>query len=154
MVQIRPYVAADCDFTIGIFLGAIREVASKDYSPAQVAAWGKVEDREAWARRRASRPTWIGEHEGVPVGFSDLEPEGHLDMLFVHPDYQGIGVASALVAKVESEAGKLGLTRLTAEASLTARPFFERRGFVVLARQTVEVRGQQLDNFRMEKLLG
>jgi putative acetyltransferase len=153
MVKIRPYVATDCDATIDIFQRAIREVASKDYDPAQVAAWSKVEDRDAWARRRASRPTWIGEHEGVPAGFSDLEPDGHLDMMFVHPDYQGIGVASSLLDKVESEARKLGLTRIFVEVSLTARPFFERRGYSVLARQTVEARGQKLDNFRMEKLL-
>ena len=153
MVETRSYAATDCDSTIDIFMRAIREVASRDYSPAQVDAWARVEDRKAWARRRASRPTWIAEYAGVPIGFSDLEPDGHLDMMFVHPDYQGIGVASLLLDRVESEARKLGLVRIFTEASRTARPFFERRGFTVLARQTVEKRGQALDNFRMEKRL-
>jgi len=153
MLTIRPYTTEDCDATIEIFLRAIREVASRDYNPAQVNAWAQVKDREAWAGRRASRPTWIAQNVDVVIGFSDLEPDGHLDMLFVHPDHQGRGAASLLLEKVEAEAREQGLKRIFTEASLTARPFFERRGFTVLARQTVEKRGQLLDNFRMAKAL-
>jgi putative acetyltransferase len=153
MLTVRPYVTADSDATIEIFLEAIRKVASKDYNPAQVDAWAKVEDREAWAKRRSSRPTWVIQCENVPIGFADLEPDGHLDMMFVHPDYQGIGVASLLLGKVETEARKQGLRRIFTEASVTARGFFERRGFIVLTCQSVEKRGQTLTNFRMEKSL-
>lgn len=153
MLSVRDYLPTDCDATIDIFLRAIREIASKDYSPAQVAAWAKMDDRDGWAERRSSRPTWLAECDGVPVGFSDLMPDGYLDMMFVHPDYQGIGVASLLLHTVEAEARKSGLTRISTEASLTARPFFERKGFVILARQEVEKRGETLANFRMEKML-
>jgi putative acetyltransferase len=153
MLQVRRYTADDCDDTIAIFLAAIREVASRDYGPAEIEAWAKVEDRAAWAERRASRPTFIAEHAGHPIGFSDLEPDGHLDMMFVHPAHQGIGVASLLLATVEEAAKKQGIGRIFTEASLTARPFFERRGFSVIARQSVEKRGQRLTNFRMEKFL-
>ncbi|WP_028752797.1 GNAT family N-acetyltransferase [Rhizobium leucaenae] len=153
MLTVRPYVPADADLTIDIFLTAIREVASKDYNHAQIDAWAKVEDREAWAKRRSSRPAWMVQHGNVSIGFADLLPDGLLDMMFVHPDYQGIGAASLLLATVETEAKRLGLSRIFTEASLTARPFFERRGFRVLASQTVEKRGQMLENFWMEKCL-
>jgi putative acetyltransferase len=152
-VSVRDYVAADCDATIAIFLSAIREVASRDYTPDEIEAWAQVEDRDAWATRRASRPSFIAECDGVTIGFSDLEADGHLDMMFVHPAYQGIGAASLLLGKVEDEARRQGLGRIFTEASLTARPFFERRGFTVIARQSVEKRGQRLTNFRMEKYL-
>ncbi|MFT4185595.1 MAG: GNAT family N-acetyltransferase [Rhizobium sp.] len=150
---IRAYDAADAGATIDIFLRAIREVASKDYTPAQIEAWAKVDDAEVWAQWRASRPTWIAVLDSTPVGFSDLKPDGCLDMMFVHPDHQGKGVAGLLLATVEKAAREQGLRRIFTEASLTARPFFERRGFVVLAAQTVEKRGQRLANFRMEKHL-
>jgi putative acetyltransferase len=153
MLQVRRYTADDCDDTIAIFLAAIREVASRDYSPAEIEAWAKVEDRAAWAERRSSRPTFVAEHAGRVIGFSDLEPDGHLDMMFVHPANQGIGVASLLLETVEEEARKQGIGRIFTEASLTARPFFERRGFSVIARQSVEKRGQRLTNFRMAKFL-
>ncbi|KQV66396.1 acetyltransferase [Rhizobium sp. Root1220] len=149
----RPYSPADSEATVEIFLRAIREVASKDYSPAQVDAWATVEDHRAWAARRSSRPTWIVENKTGPVGFADLEPKGNLDMMFVCPDHQGVGAATLLLAKVEAAAKEKGLSRLSTDASLTARLFFEGRGFVVLARQIVEKRGQVLQNFRMEKFL-
>ena len=153
MLTVRTYVPADADLTMDIFQRAIREVASKDYNQAQVDAWAKIEDREAWAKRRSSRPTWLAQRGSVSIGFADLEPDGHLDMMFVHPDYQGIGAASLLLMTVETEAKRQGLGRIFTEASLTARPFFERRGFTVLTSQTVEKRGQMLKNFRMEKSL-
>ncbi|AJC79539.1 GCN5-related N-acetyltransferase protein [Rhizobium etli bv. phaseoli str. IE4803] len=120
--------------------------------PAQIEAWAKVEDRSLWAQRRISGPGWIAEIDGAPVGFSDLTDDGCLDMMFVHPEFQGLGIASRLLSRVEKEALNLGFTRIYTEASRTARPFFERRGFRVITKQTVEKRGQSLENFLMEKL--
>ncbi|HEX8047893.1 GNAT family N-acetyltransferase [Rhizobium sp.] len=152
-ISVREYDPADAGATIDIFLRAIREVASKDYNPAQIAAWAKVDDAKVWAEWRTSRPTWLAICETQPVGFSDLKADGCLDMMFVHPDHQGKGVASLLLKTVEAAARSQGYRRIFTEASLTARPFFERKGFIVLAAQTVEKRGQTLPNFRMEKSL-
>nr|WP_222858784.1 GNAT family N-acetyltransferase [Rhizobium mesosinicum] len=150
-ILIRPYTPDDSDATIEIFLRAIREVSSRDYSPAQINAWAQVEDPAKWAERRISRPAWIADIDGKPAGFSDLVADGCLDMMFVHPEFQGFGVASRLLARVELEALASGMDRIYTHASLTARPIFERKGFVVVMRQTVEKRGQKLDNFVMKK---
>ncbi|OEC93126.1 MULTISPECIES: GNAT family N-acetyltransferase [unclassified Rhizobium] len=151
--SVRPYEADDAEATIDIFLRAIREVASKDYNPAQIAAWSKVDDAEKWAQYRASRPTWLAMDGSKPIGFTDLKSDGCLDMMFISPDHQGKGVASLLLATVENAAREQGLQRIFTEASLTARPFFERKGFVVVTAQQVEKRGQIFSNFLMEKTL-
>jgi putative acetyltransferase len=151
--SVRPYEPDDAGATIDIFLRAIREVASRDYNPAQIAAWAKVDDAEIWAQYRASRPTWLAVDDSKPIGFADLKSDGCLDMMFVSPDYQGKGVASLLLATVENAAREQGFQRIFTEASLTARPFFECKGFVVVAAQQVEKRGQTLSNFLMEKML-
>ncbi len=151
--SVKPYELDDAEATIDIFLRAIREVASKDYNPAQIAAWAKVDDAEIWAQYRASRPTWLAMDGSKPIGFTDLKSDGCLDMMFVSPDYQGKGVASLLLATVENAARELGFQWIFTEASLTARPFFERKGFVVVTAQQVEKRGQILSNFLMEKTL-
>ena len=118
-------------------------------------AWAPDEiDREAWAKRYRHRQGWVAEIDGALAGFSDLEPDGHLGMMYVHPDYQGCGVASALLAQIEETARTGGLGRLYTEASITARSFFERRGFRLIAPQTVFIRGEELVNYRMEKSLG
>jgi putative acetyltransferase len=153
-VIIRLYVPHDIDDLMELFRDSVRQVASKDYSPAQVQAWAPDElDRDLWLERRGSRPTWVAVIDGRIAGFTDLEPDGHVDMMFVHPDFQGRRVASSLLRHAEAEAVDLGLKRLFTEASITAKPFFERRGFRELAEQQVSVRGQVLTNYRMEKLL-
>lgn len=80
------------------------------------------------------RHMWITLMDDTPTGFADLTKEGHLDRLFVSPDYQRCGVASALLAMVEQAARHRGMTRLTTDASLTALPFFEARRFRVTGR--------------------
>lgn len=63
----------------------MRQVASRDYSPAQIAAWAPVAaNREHRATRLRSRPTYVAEADREAVGFSDPEPGGHIEMLFVH----------------------------------------------------------------------
>ena len=151
---IRLYGPGDLDRVIQLFHASVRRIAIRDYTEDQVKAWAPDEpDRERWAARRASRPTWVAEVDGALAGFTDLEPDGHVDMMFVHPDHQGRGVAGALLRTVEAEAARLGLDRLFTEASITARPFFERKGFSVITPQTVSVRGQDLVNYRMGKRL-
>jgi putative acetyltransferase len=151
-ICLRPYCADDLDAVIEVFQTAIRQVASRDYGPAQVVAWSAV-DRDGWRQARLAHPTWVAVLGDKIVGFCDLEDDGHLDMMFVHGNYQGLGVASMLVAAIEAAAIVQGRARLFTEASLTARPFFEKRGFVVEAQQAVTKRGETFVNFRMFKIL-
>jgi putative acetyltransferase len=153
-VAIRPYRPADVDALIALFRAAVRQVASRDYTAAQVQAWAPdLIDREPWLERRGSRPTFVAEIDGRIAGFADLEPDGHVDMMYVHPDFSGQGVAGALLRHVEAAARAQSLERLYTEASITARPFFEHCGFRVLAPQTVSLRGQDFVNYGMEKRL-
>ena len=137
-VHIRAYSEADLDALIDLFTSSVRQVASRDYSPAQIEAWAPVAvNREQWATRLGSRPTYVAEAGGQIAGFSDLEPDGHIDMLFVHADHQGQGVARALLDHITARAHEQGIARLFTEASITARPVFERSGFELIEAQEV-----------------
>ena len=52
---------------------------------------------------------------------------------------------------MEKEAVARGVTCLSTEASITAQPFFAKRGFETVAAQDVEYRGQTFRNYRMRK---
>jgi putative acetyltransferase len=149
---VRRYRSEDLDAVIEIFLRAIRETASANYTSEQLSAWAQV-DRRVWAERRKSRPTWVAEIEGRVAGFTDLENDGHLDMMYVNPDLTRRGVARALVEAAEQHAVQHGLSRIHSEVSLTARLFFERSGFHVVEPERVFRNGQWFDRFRMEKWL-
>jgi putative acetyltransferase len=154
ILSVRDYLPADIDALIDLFRASVRMVARRDYSHEQVMAWAPDDiDPLSWAARNAHRRAWVAEIDGKVAGFTDLEPDGHLGMMYAHPAYQGRGVATALLEHVEAAARQSGLARLYTEASITARPFFERRGFQVIAAQTASTRGQDFVNYRMEKHL-
>jgi putative acetyltransferase len=154
VIRIRAFESHDVRALIDIFRSAVRLIARRDYTLDQVTAWAPDEmNVSAWEARGARQQTFLAEIDGVPVGFASLEPDGHLDLLFVHAEHQRCGVATALLARVESAARDRGLTRLFTESSITARAFFARRGFQMNGPQQVCVRGQEFINYRMEKLL-
>ena len=67
--------------------------------------------------------------------------------MYVHADYQGRGIATAICNKLEqSVSGKI-----VTHASVTAKPFFEKRGYKVIKEQSVERQGVFLTNYVMEK---
>lgn len=152
---IRPMTAADIPAAIALFRASVRQVARRDYGEAQVRAWAPDHiDPAGWAVRFEGSLAWMALSDGVVAGFCVLKRSGLVDMMFSHPGFQGRGIASALLAQAEAAALDLGLSTLRTEASLTARPFFLARGFRVLRRQRVSLRGQDFTNFRMEKTLG
>lgn len=140
---------------LALFRDTIRRVNCRDYSAAQIAAWASDDINPArWADRFADRFVVVADEAGKQVGFADLEPDGHIDRLFVSADHQRQGIGRRLLATVVAEARRLGLARLYTEASITARPFFEAQGFSVLAPQVVACRGAEFINYRMERVLG
>ncbi|WP_241988786.1 GNAT family N-acetyltransferase [Cryobacterium sp. TMT1-2-2] len=156
-VAIRPYGHADAAGTLAIFLAAVTETAAADYSPEQIQAWARPEDRDlsTWHAAMQARNSYVATIDGAPAGFSDVNPAGYIDMLFVAPRHQRQGVARQLIGYVEAHARKAHMAALTADVSVTARPFFERYGFTVEAEQHPVKAGVQLTNYKMKKnLLG
>jgi putative acetyltransferase len=151
-MQVREYRADDVPAIVALFRDTVRRVNSRDYSSEQVEAWAPDEiDVVAWAHRLARRFTVVAEIDDRVAGFADLEDDGHLDHLYVHADHQRRGVGRALLAVIEARSRLGGLPSLFTESSITARPFFERLGFVTLQEQVVECRGVEMVNFRMAK---
>jgi putative acetyltransferase len=155
-IEIRDATADDASSVADLFYNTVLNVNVGDYSVAQVGAWaGPAPETEMWEQRIAAdgstRRMFVATQDGQVVGFAELERDGHLDTLYVHHEYQGCGIASALLDRIEAEACRLGLSRLYTEASITAEPFFRARGFSMVRPQVVEVRGHTFRNFVMEK---
>ena len=148
-MHIRPYRSSDCPALAERFYQTVHAVNARDYSPEQLDAWadGRVE-LAAWDASFRAHDTRVAVEGGVIVGFADLGPDGYLDRLYVHRDWQGRGVASALCTALEAY---VAAPVFTTHASLTARPFFEKRGWHVVKKQQVERRGVLLTNFVMER---
>ncbi len=145
---IREYQPSDCEELAQLFFNTVHTVNAEDYTKEQLCAWasGRV-DLEQWNRSFLLHYTLVAVEDGKIVGFGDIDPSGYLDRLYVHKDYQRKGVASALCDRLEQAAGD----RIFSHVSITARPFFESRGYKPVKMQQVERQGVLLTNFIMEK---
>jgi putative acetyltransferase len=157
---IRAFAPADAEAIAALTLAAIRQTALRAYSPEQVAAWSA---RYSPARllEGATRGDVIlvaADALDHPAAYAVLEADGHLDMLFCHPDHTGHGLGFRLLTEAEIAAQALGAERLHTEASELARPVFARAGYALLHRRdfTIPFEGGEvaIHNYAMEKQLG
>lgn len=150
---LRPFLTEDLPALVQIFTAAIEELAAEDYGEAQLAAWAAQADEDAFAARLAGQLTLVATFEHTPVGFASLRNNDNIDMLYVHPGAARQGVATTLVDALEKLAAARGASRLTVDASDTASPLFQKRGYTSERRNTVEVGGEWLGNTSMQKIL-
>jgi len=154
-MTIRPYNAADFEQIVTLFTNTVRHINIRDYSSEQVAAWApQPPDFARWHERLAGLTIWVAESESRIIGFCGLGADGHVDPLYTDYRFQRQGVARSLYQHVETEARSRNVQRLFTEASITARPFFERMGFGVICEQDVELRGVLFRNYAMQKIVG
>lgn len=147
-MQLRRYKQSDCRELAELFYNTVHTVNAADYNNEQLKAWatGHV-DLEAWNKSLQEHYSIVAVDKGIIVGFGDIDQTGYLDRLYVHADYQGRGIATAICNKLEqSVSGKI-----VTHASVTAKPFFEKRGYKVIKEQRVERQGVFLTNYVMEK---
>ena len=125
MITLRDFQSGDAPALRAVFESAIHGVAIRDYTLQQVDAWAPCEhDPEDWA-----------------------------DHIFVSAAAGGQGVGSVLMRRLLARADELGLAEMTSNVSLTAQPFFAHFGFEVVEHRVVDVRGVELRNAAMRKLL-
>ncbi len=151
---LRPYLPSDLPLLAEIRFAAIEESTGEDYDEAQRRAWASAaDDDEGFAQKLEKSLTLVALIGGGPVGFIVLQGKDLIDQLYVHPAVARTGVASALVDAIEKLAASRGTATLVADASDTARPFFEKLGYQAVHRNTIEIDGLWLGNTRMTKTL-
>jgi putative acetyltransferase len=151
---LRPFLPADTPILAAIFVAAIQELTGDDYSEAQQGAWAEAaEDEAQFGKRLAGQLTLIATLQNSPVGFASLKGPDHIDLLYVHPSVAGQGIASMLVDALEKLAGARGVKSLKVDASDNAEPFFKKRGYVAMQRNTITINGEWLANTTMQKTL-
>jgi putative acetyltransferase len=153
-IAVRPFRAGDGQAVAELFVATVRGVNARDYDAAQIAAWSAAgADPDRWEALLPQRASFVAEIDAVVAGFADATATGCFDHLFVHRDHQGEGVGTALADAVEAAVRERGAAEVWAEVSITARPFFARRGYRVLRAQRKPAGGLSFRNDVMVKTL-
>ena len=153
-MRIKTYEIGDTEEIIKLFYNTVHKVNIRDYTQEQVDAWAPVDiDIGAWMRGLSSKFTYVAAENEKIIGYGQLELNGHINHFYCHKDFQRKGVGTQILNCIESKARALGIDKLFTEASITARPFFESKGFIIVREQQVECRRQKFINFAMEKVI-
>lgn len=147
-MEIRECTPLEYEQLAELFRQTVRTVSPRDYSPRQLEAWisGSL-DLCRWNASFEGHYVLIALENGAAVGFGDIDPAaGYLDRLYVSSQYQRRGIATMLCDRLEA---KVPDGAITVHASITAKPFFEQRGYQVQKPQQVIRQGIALTNYLM-----
>ena len=157
---VRPYRDDDAEALAGILVAAITRIGPAAYSAEQVAAWSARHPGAAQYRQRAAAGNVIfvaADPADLPVAYLLMEPDGHVDHLYIHPDHTRCGLATQLLAAAETHARREVFSRLYTEASDLARPVFARAGYAATKKREFAIahegRDVPIHNWAMEKTL-
>lgn len=152
---IRQSTADDILDLKKLYQDTVLTVNRRNYSQAEVEDWASCgEDLFRWKKLTQTLYFIVAvNHLSQIVGFSSITPQGYLHSMFIHKDFQGRGIATMLLKEIERYALAEGIKRITSEVSLTARPFFEKQGYVVEEEQKRMANKLSLTNFWMIKTI-
>jgi len=135
-----------------LFVDTISSVCINDYNPYQIKVWTlSIEDTQRWLDKLSNQYFLIAQFGKRIVGFGSLDNNNDIDLLYVHKDFQGQGIANRLLVELEQEAKKHDAKTVTSAVSINAKSFFEKKGFTTLNEQIVNIKGIDLVNYKMTK---
>ena len=147
-MKLREYTSSDLREIAELFYGTVHTINAADYTAAQLDAWApKDRDLSEWDDSFKRRFCVVAVEDGKIVGFGDIDKSGYLDRLYVRAEYVGRGIGSAICQRLEC----CVRGDIVTHASVTALPFFEKSGYVVVREQRVMRRGVYLKNYIMKK---
>ncbi len=148
-MALRRIVSNDQSLLREIYADAIESQAGLLYSQQQVQAWAAL----AWLpgvldRTFQEGSGWIS---GEDSAFAIRYPSTRLALLYSRGSAARQGHGSRLLEQVEEDARRDGIDRLSTEASQLSRPLLERRGWSVVAPETIAIGGVEFERYRMAK---
>jgi GNAT superfamily N-acetyltransferase len=136
--MIRIFQHGDHAAIAEIFAGAVHEIASEVYSSEQCLAWSSREvNYEHWKKRCELKRPFVAVTDSEISGFLELDPDGHIDCAYINPKFKRRGIMTSLVRHAVETCFSFGKNRGYVEASICARPMFEKLGFTVLRENLV-----------------
>jgi putative acetyltransferase len=152
-VYFKTATVDDLPDMLQLFRDTILHVNLSHYTQDQVEVWANAANNlDRWIDKINEQHVLIAHDHEKLLGFGSLRMD-YIDLLYIHKDHQGEGIASSIYSILEGRAREYGMQALATDASHTARGFFEKKGFVFVATRTYIMNGVEISNCRMVKSL-
>ena len=153
-MQVRKIIKGEEQELWDLFYNTVNHINSQDYSQSQIASWAPVDypREQAIKKFRELDPFVVIKNEQI-IAYADIQEDGYIDHFYCHHQFQRQGVGSLLFARLEQQAIENGIKKMYSNVSITAKPFFEAKGFDVEKEQRLEMGNEQVKNYRMVRIL-
>lgn len=153
-ILVRPAEPDDVPAMSRILTASIIELCAADHAndPAAIAAWTRNKTPEGVAAMLANPDLkmFVAELSGAIGAVGAVTRSGEVALNYVAPDMRFLGLSKALLARLETELQALGFTEGRLEATVTARPLYERAGWQAVGPQAS---GRMVNGYPMKKRL-
>lgn len=137
-----------------LYVETIQSVCTNDYNEEQLKVWSSgIDNTERWIEVIHTQFVLLAIIENKITGFGTLKDGNYIDFFYIHKDFQRQGIADRLLTELEPEAQKQHSEIITSDISITAKPFFEKKGYIVITEQKNIRQNIELINYKMEKKL-
>lgn len=152
---VRTAIHSDIPSLLTLFNETVERINIRDYNVEQIKAWQNKATPARWEELFNSNLQFIVAEnlQHKIIGFTSVNLRGYIHSMFIHYNYQRQGIALALMGAIEKYALVHQISLLTSDVSITARPFFEKMGFVVKMEKIVDLNGVGLVNYSMIRIL-
>lgn len=131
---VRPAISDDAVTAVAVLRQSITELCVADHQndPETLRQWLQNKTIEAFLSWLESSETYVvvGETDGIVCGVGSVHTSGEINLCYVQPGRERIGVGGAILSALETRARNWGLSNLRLKSSINARPFYERHGYV------------------------
>ncbi len=151
---IRKSKMDDLDEVIEAHKRSILELCSRDYTEEQVNRWSDVNySLQVWARSVLHEFHWVVEVEGKVEGFCHAQihedGRGEIAGLYFTRKIAGHGIGREILERAMDYIKSSGALEISITATISAKGFYEKMGFVEIEEKNVDVRGVSLVCFTM-----
>ena len=152
-MNVRRCRKSDAEDIAELHSKTVKAVNSEDYSKEIIRKWS---DTDSSLYKDLSEfdqvKYFVAEKDGNIFGFSCLNTEEKaIKAIYTDKDHQGEGFGTALLKKMEEFAREKGIDSLTCDSSITAKKFYQSKGYEVV-RQTESEKGcVKIAGFLMKK---
>ncbi len=151
-MNVRKYLPGEEKYIWELYYETIHNINIHDYTNEQIEAWAPSDLNESvWTNKIIEIDPYVVVIETKIVAYADLQENGYIDHFYCHHEHQRKGIGSFLFSFLEQLAISRNINKLISDVSITAKPFFESKGFIVIKKQYLNMKGQFLENYKMAK---
>ncbi|EAR54166.1 hypothetical protein SKA34_10398 [Photobacterium sp. SKA34] len=139
-----------------LYYDAITKLAPAYYHPQQVKIWADYPRKypNEFAKLLTQGTVIMAiNSKGKVMGFGQLHPKNYIALLYTQPEFNRLGIASAIYSKLEQLAYKNHQTILSVTASKLSLLLFQKLGFETIDTEIAIRDDVTFERYNMVKLL-